>query len=125
METENVQKNEVKKQKGRKGIIIFIFILLIAVVVGYVDIKKPRKEVEVYKEPEPIAIDLENPIKILRNINTDKVDIYNEKVELKLPGINATVVGAKLLNEKIVSDYSKLIEEAKKNAPYEITYENK
>lgn len=123
MENENVQKNEVKKSKGRKGIIILIFILLIAVVIGYVVINMPRKEVEVYKEPEPIAIDLQNPIKILRNVRTDKVDIYNEKVELKLPGINATVAGAKTLNEKIVSEYSKIIEEAKKNTQYEITYE--
>lgn len=123
MENDNLQKNEAKKQKGRKGIIILIFILLIAVVIGYVVINMPRKEVEVYKEPEPIAIDLQNPIKILRNVRTDKVDIYNEKVELKLPGINATVAGAKTLNEKIVSEYSKIIEEAKKSTPYEVTYE--
>lgn len=124
MGNENVQKNQVKKQKGRKGIIIFVFILLIIVVVAYiVTMNMPKKEVEVYKEPKPVAIDLQNPIKILRTIKTDKVDIYNETIDLKLPGINATVMGAEMLNKKIILDYSKVIDEVKKSTPYEITYE--
>lgn len=123
---ENVQKNENinKKSNARKNILITVFvILIISVIAVYVFMNMPQKQVEVYKEPEPVAIDIQNPIKILVTLKTDKVDIYNENILLKLPGINATVSGAKMLNEKILSDYSKVIEEVNKKTQYEISYE--
>ena len=124
MENDNLQKNEAKKQKGRKGIIIGVFILLlIGIIAVYIMMNMSKQKIDVYKEPDPVSIDIQKPIKILRTVKTDKVDIYNEGVELKIPGINATVAGAKVLNEKILSDYSKIMEEAKKSTPYEVTYE--
>lgn len=114
------------ENKRARKIVIILCIILVFGIIAYITYNTVlNRQLYVYIEPAPVAIDLNKPVIDQYEKQMDKVNIYGVKCDVKIPGINATVKGAKELNNKIAKDYIDVINESKRenaSTPYEVSY---